>query len=84
MINNLINENKKNHYLQIMRLVNVSLFLLALVIFGDKSLSLTNYQIKKFCEKEKNQQFCIKNLKEKKSKLEKGYLIEIPVSPYKR
>ncbi len=83
MINNLINE-KKNHYLQIMRLVNVSLFLLALVIFGDKSLSLTNYQIKKFCEKEKNQQFCIKNLKEKKSKLEKGYLIEIPVSPYRR
>ncbi|KGF87734.1 hypothetical protein [Prochlorococcus marinus] len=75
---------KKNHYLQIMRLVNVSLFLLALVIFGDKSLSLTNYQIKKFCEKEKNQQFCIKNLKEKKSKLEKGYLIEIPVSPYRK
>ena len=74
----------KNHYLQIMRLLNVPLFLLALVIFGDKSLSLTNYQIKKFCEKEKNQQFCIKNLKEKKSKLEKGYLIEIPVSPYKR
>ena len=67
-----------------MRLVNVPLFLLALVIFGDKSLSLTNYQIKKFCEKEKNQQFCIKNLKEKKSKLEKGYLIEIPVSPYRR
>ena len=64
--------------------LNLSLFLLTLIIYSGASYSLTNYQIKKFCEKEKNQQFCIKNLKEKKSKLEKGYLIEIPVSPYKR
>ena len=64
--------------------LNLCPFIFVLFIFGDKSFSLTNYQIKKFCEKEKNQQFCIKNLKEKKSKLEKGYLIEIPVIPFRR
>ena len=67
-----------------MRLLNVPLFLLALVIFGDKSLSLTNYQIKKFCEKEKRKSICIKNLQYKRTNLQKGEFIEIPVRPYKR
>ena len=53
-------------------------------MFGDKSFSLTDYQIKKFCKKEKRQTTCIKNLQEKKSNLQKGNLIEIPVIPYKR
>ena len=60
------------------------LFLFALVIFGDKSFSLTNYQIKRICKKEKWESICIKNLKEKRSNLQKGKLIEIPVIPNKR
>ena len=64
--------------------LNVFLFLLALFIFADKSFSLNDYQIKKFCKKEKRVSTCIKNLKDKKSNLEKGNLIEIPVIPHKR
>jgi hypothetical protein len=61
-----------------------SLFLFAIVIFGDKSLSLSDYQIKKFCKKEKMQYTCIKNLQKKKFKLQKGDSIQIPVIPYKK
>ena len=64
--------------------VNLSLFLLAFFSFSNKSLSLTNYQIKRFCAKEKRVSLCIKNLKEKRSNLQKGKLIEIPVIDYKR
>ena len=64
--------------------LNLSLSLLALFTFGDESFSLTDYQIKKTCEKEKMKSTCIKNLKEKRSNLEKGNLIEIPVIPFKR
>ena len=64
--------------------LNAFLFLIALFIFGDKSFSLTDYQIKKICKKEKRVSICIKNLQDKKSNLQKGNLIEIPVIPYKR
>ena len=64
--------------------LNLSLFLFTLVIFGDKSFSLTNYQIARFCKKEKRGSLCIKNLQEKRSDLQKGKLIQIPVEPYKR
>ena len=64
--------------------LNLSLLLFALLTFVDKSLSLTDYQIKKICKKEKREITCIKNLKEKRSNLQKGNLIEIPVIPYKR
>ena len=64
--------------------VNLSLFLLAFFSFSNKSLSLTNYQIKRFCAKEKRVSLCIKNLQEKRYDLQKGKLIEIPVTPYKR
>ena len=64
--------------------LHLSLFLFALVILGNKSFALTNYQIKKICQKEPNKSNCIKNLQEKKSNLQKGNLIEIPVIPYKR
>tara|TARA_B100000941_G_C28081037_1_gene338803 strand:- start:211 stop:417 length:207 start_codon:yes stop_codon:yes gene_type:complete len=64
--------------------LNLTLFLIALVIFGEKSLSLNDYQIKKICKKEKRSSICIKDLQEKKSNLEKGNFIEIPVIPYKR
>ena len=68
-----------------MKLVlNFSLFTLAFFSFSNESFSLTNYQIKKLCAKEKRLSLCIKNLQEKRSDLQKGKLIEIPVTPYKR
>ena len=68
-----------------MKLVlNFFMFLLAFFSLSNKSLSLTDYQIKRFCAKENRVSLCIKNLKEKRSDLQKGKLIEIPVNPYKR
>ena len=63
--------------------LNFSLFLFALFVFSDKSFSLSDYQIKKICKKEKKELTCIKNLQEKRSNLKKGNLIEIPVIPFK-
>ena len=68
-----------------MKLVlNFSIFLLAFFSFSNESFSLTDYQIKRFCTKQKKVYLCIKNLQEKRSDLQKGKLIEIPVTPYKR
>ena len=68
-----------------MKLVlNFSIFLLAFFSFSNELFSLTDYQIKRFCAKEKKVSLCIKNLREKRSNLQKGKLIEIPVTPYKR
>ena len=68
-----------------MKLVlNFFMFLLAFFSFSNKSLSLTDYQIKRFCAKEKRVSLCIKKLQDKRSELKKGKLIEIPVTPYKR
>ena len=64
--------------------LNFSIFLLAFFSFNNESFSLSDYQIKKFCAKKKKVSLCIKNLKEKRSDLQKGKLIEIPVTPYKR
>ena len=65
-------------------ILNFFLFIFALLMMGDKSFSLTDYKIRKICEKEKRESICIKNLKEKRSNYQKGNLIEIPVIPYKR
>ena len=68
-----------------MKLVlNLSMFLFAFFSFSNESFSLTDYQIKRFCTKERRVSLCIKNLEEKRSDLQKGKLIEIPVLPYKR
>ena len=68
-----------------MKLVlNLSMFLLAFFSFSSESYSLTDYQIKRICAKERRVSLCIKNLKEKRSDLQKGKFIEIPVKPYKR
>ena len=68
-----------------MKLVlKISVFLLAFFSFNNESFSLTDYQIKRFCAKERRVSLCIKNLKEKRSDLQEGKLIEIPVKPYKR
>ena len=67
-----------------MKLVlNFSMFLLAFFSFSNESFSLTDYQIKRFCAKEKSVFLCIKNLQEKRSDLQKGKKIEIPVKPYR-
>ena len=68
-----------------MKLVlNFSIFFLAFFLFSNESFALTEYQIKRFCAKERRISLCIKNLHEKISDLQKGKLIEIPVIPYKR
>ena len=64
--------------------LNLLLFLFALVILEEKSLSLTDYQIQKICRKERKKLICKKNLEEKRLNLQKGLLIEIPVIPYKK
>ena len=67
-----------------MKLVLIfSMFLLAFFSFSNESLSLTDYQIKRFCKKEKRVSLCIKKLQEKRSDLQEGKLIEIPIRPYK-
>ena len=65
-------------------LLNFSIFLLAFFSFSNESLSLSDFQIKRFCAKEKKVSLCIKKLQEKRSDLQKGKLIEIPVKPYKQ
>jgi len=64
--------------------LNLCFTIFVLFIFGDKSLSLTDYQIKKICKNQKRKTTCIKVLEQKRSDLQKGNLIEIPVLPYKR
>ena len=65
-------------------LLRFSMFLLAFFSFSNESLSLTDFQIKKFCRKEKKVYSCIENLKKRRSDLQKGKFIEIPIKPYKR
>ena len=63
---------------------NLYLLLIALLAFNDKAFSLSDYQIKIICKKERMYLTCIKNLQERKSNFEKGNPIEIPVIPYKK
>ena len=65
-------------------LLNFSIFLLAFFSLSNESFSLSDFEIKRFCAKDKRVTLCIKNLKEKRSVLQEGKLIEIPVKPYKR
>ena len=60
-----------------------SMFLLAFFSFSNESLSLTDFQIKRSCKKEKRESLCIKKLQAKRSDLQEGKLIEILVIPYK-
>ena len=64
--------------------LNLSLFLFALVIWGGESFSITDYQMKRICKKEKKYSTCMKNLQEKRSNLQDGNIIEVPVIPYRR
>ena len=64
--------------------LNLLSFLIALLLFDIKLFSLTDNQIKKICQKEIRELTCIKNYFEKRSNLQKGNQIEIPVKPYKK
>ena len=64
-------------------ILNLSMFFLAFFLLSNESFSLTDYQIKKYCSKEKKVLSCIKNLKEKRSILQQGKAIEVPVKPNK-
>ena len=64
--------------------LNFSIFLLAFFSLSNESFAFTDYQIKRFCAKDTRVSLCVKNLQEKRSDLQKGKLIEIPVTPYKR
>ena len=63
--------------------LNLSMFTLVLFTFSNETFSLTNYQIKRYCRKEVSLSKCIKKLEQKRSNLQKGKLIEIPVKPYR-
>ena len=62
----------------------LSMFVFAFFSFSNESFSLTDFQIKRFCKKEERVSLCIKKLHEKRSDLQEGKLIKIPVKPYKR
>ena len=62
--------------------LNLSLLIFALFTFSENSFALTDYAIKMICKKEKRKSTCRKNLVEKRTKLQKGYQIKIPVIPY--
>ena len=64
--------------------LNLCLFLFALVISGDESFSLNDYQIKRICKRERKELTCIRILQKKRFDLQKGKFIEIPIKPYKR
>ena len=61
---------------------NLTISLITLLMVSGRSYSLTDYRIKKICEKEKRALTCIKKLQDKRFNLQKGKKIEIPVIPY--
>ena len=63
---------------------NTLLFFFILFLFENSAYSLSDYQIKKICQKKSNRSTCIKNLKFKKLNLLQGKKIEIPVIPFKK
>ena len=64
--------------------LNLILYIFVLLLVEVESLALTDYQIKRICKKDKNISMCIKNLQERRTIIQKGELIEIPVVPHKR
>ena len=65
-------------------LFNPLLFLFIIFLFEDSAYSLSNYQIKKICQKKPKRSTCIKDLKFKKLNMLEGNKIEIPVIPFKK
>ena len=64
--------------------LNIILFLLGFFIYEKTAFSLSDYQIKKMCQKQQKKTICLKNLRSKKFDLLQGNQIEIPVIPFKK
>ena len=65
-------------------LFNPLLFILFIFLFENSAYSLSDYQIKRICQKKPKRSTCIKNLEFKKFNLLEGNKIEIPVIPFKK
>ena len=65
-------------------LLNTFILLFTFVIYENKVLALTDYQIREVCQKERKKLACIKNLKYQRYNLIKGNRVEIPVIPFKK
>ena len=65
-------------------LINCFLVLLVFILFENKSYSLTDYQIKELCKKERRKLNCIRNYQIKRLEFLKGNRIEIPVIPFRK
>ena len=63
--------------------LNVFLFLLAFPVLENNVLAMTDFQIREFCQRQKNKSTCIKNLQFKRFNLLQGNRIEIPVIPFR-
>ena len=78
-------KNKIKPFFKIKKLKKLSLnpILILLIIFSfeNSAYSLSDYQIRKICQKNQRRSTCIKNLKTKKLNLLQGNKIEIPVIP---
>ena len=64
-----------------MKKILIYLFLFSISL---NTFSITNTEIKKICQKERNKSLCVKRLKLNRYKLRRGNPIEIPVIPYKK
>ena len=64
-------------------LLNSLLLLLALLILGNETYALNNYQIRVICKNQKRKSTCVKNLQRKRIDFLEGKRIEIPVIPYR-
>ena len=53
-------------------------------LFENSAYSLSDYQIKKICQKKQNRSNCMTNLKFRKLNLLQGNKIEIPVIPFNK
>ena len=63
---------------------NLLLSFIFIFLFENSANSLSDYRIKKICQKKQNISTCIKNLKFKKLNLLQGNKIEIPVIPFNK
>ena len=64
--------------------LNTLLLLIISVLSVNNAYSLSDYQIKKICQRNKKRSNCIKSLKSKRLNLLQGNQIEIPVIPFKK
>ena len=68
-----------------MKFLNRSkLILIISLLFNNYSFALTNNEIIRYCNRERNSQDCIRKMKIRRYKLERGNPIDIPIIPFKK